>query len=61
MVHFWMLYVKPGLAINVSPAEILAWDWIPIVALANLPMYAGTRAVLEDLRQHVESCERPRY
>jgi 8-oxo-dGTP pyrophosphatase MutT (NUDIX family) len=57
-VHFWMARIKSGLAIDIAATEILAWDWVPLSSLADLPMYAGTRAALERLRRHVESCDR---
>jgi len=53
-VHFWVKFIESGLPIDIAPAEILAWDWIPLDMLADLPMYTGTRAALERLRRYVE-------
>lgn len=55
-VHFWMKFLKSALPIDITTIEILAWDWVPLHSLADLPMYAGTRIAVERLRRYVESC-----
>jgi 8-oxo-dGTP pyrophosphatase MutT (NUDIX family) len=53
-VHFWMTFTESAPVIDISSTEILAWQWIPLSALADLPVYAGTRAAMKRLRRYVE-------
>jgi 8-oxo-dGTP pyrophosphatase MutT (NUDIX family) len=57
--YFWIACVKSGMTISIAAIEILAWDWMALDSLTDLPMYPGTRAMLESLRQHVGIRDRP--
>jgi 8-oxo-dGTP pyrophosphatase MutT (NUDIX family) len=53
MVHFWATRVRTHLA-HVDHTEIVDSKWVSVNALAQLPMYAGTKMALEALQSYLE-------